>query len=69
MGLEAQVMRTLKTIKSGLELLDDRRATAAAVAAAASTAAMDNDGQGSLRRVRRIGCRATGPRLRPSLST
>jgi vacuolar-type H+-ATPase subunit H len=48
MGLEAQVMRTLKTIKSGLELLDDRRATAAAVAAAASTAAMDNDGQGSL---------------------
>lgn len=47
-GLEAQVMRTLKTIKSGLELLDDRRSAAAAAAAAASTAVMDNDGQGDL---------------------
>lgn len=46
-GLESEVMRTLKTIKRGLELLDDRRAAAAAAAAAAS-AALDNDGQGEL---------------------
>jgi vacuolar-type H+-ATPase subunit H len=45
-GLETQVMRTLKTIKLGLELLDDRRTTASAAAAAAATAAMGNDGQG-----------------------
>jgi cell division septum initiation protein DivIVA len=47
MGLESEVMRTLKTIKRGLELLDDRRSAAAAAAAAAS-AALDNDGQGEL---------------------
>ena len=47
-GLETEVMRTLKTIKRGLELLDDRRSAAAAAAAAASTAVMDNDGQGDL---------------------
>jgi hypothetical protein len=41
-------MRTLKTIKAGLELLDDRRSAAAAAATAASSAVMDNDGQGDL---------------------
>ena len=46
-GLESEVLRTLKTIKRGLELLDDRRSAAAAAAAAAS-AALDNDGQGEL---------------------
>jgi cell division septum initiation protein DivIVA len=46
-GLESEVMRNLKTIKRGLELLDDRRSAAAAAAAAAS-AALDNDGQGEL---------------------
>jgi hypothetical protein len=45
-GLESQVMRTLKTIKHGLELLDDRRSAAAAAAAAAEVAVMDDDGQG-----------------------
>ena len=34
-GLESEVMRTLKTIKRGLELLDDRRAAAAAAVEAA----------------------------------
>jgi vacuolar-type H+-ATPase subunit H len=47
-GLETEVMRTLKTIKRGLELLDDRRSAAAAAASVASTAVMDNDGQGDL---------------------
>jgi vacuolar-type H+-ATPase subunit E/Vma4 len=47
-GLETEVMRTLRTIKKGLELLDDRRSAAAAAASAASTAVMDNDGQGDL---------------------
>jgi vacuolar-type H+-ATPase subunit H len=46
-GLESEVMRNLKTIKRGLELLDDRRSAAAAAAAAAS-AALDDDGQGEL---------------------
>lgn len=46
-GLETEVMRTLKTIKRGLELLDDRRA-AAATEAAASPEAVDNDGRGDL---------------------
>jgi vacuolar-type H+-ATPase subunit H len=46
-GLESEVMRTLKTIKRGLELLDERRSAAAAAAAAAS-AGLDNDGQGEL---------------------
>ncbi|MFI5257997.1 MAG: ATPase [Candidatus Limnocylindrales bacterium] len=45
-GLETQVMRTLRTIKSGLELLDDRRS--AATADAASTEAMASDGQGDV---------------------
>jgi hypothetical protein len=48
-GLETEVMRTLKTIKRGLELLDERRvvaSSAAAAAAAAATEAMGNDGQG-----------------------
>jgi vacuolar-type H+-ATPase subunit H len=44
--LESEVMRTLKTIKHGLELLDDRRAEAAAAAAAAQSAVMDSDDQG-----------------------
>jgi vacuolar-type H+-ATPase subunit E/Vma4 len=43
--LETEVMRTLKTIKHGLELLDDRRAEAAAAASAAASAVMDPDGQ------------------------
>jgi vacuolar-type H+-ATPase subunit H len=47
-GLETQVMRTLKTIKGGLDLLDDRRATAAAAASAASAAVMEGDGQQEL---------------------
>ena len=49
-GLETEVMRTLKTIKRGLEVLDDRRSEAAAAAAAASAAVMENDddGQGDL---------------------
>jgi vacuolar-type H+-ATPase subunit H len=47
-GLETEVLRTLKTIKRGLELLDDRRSAAAAAAAAASPADTDNDGQGEL---------------------
>jgi cell division septum initiation protein DivIVA len=46
-GLESEVMRNLKTIKRGLELLDDRLSPPAAAAAAAS-AALDNDGQGEL---------------------
>jgi vacuolar-type H+-ATPase subunit H len=45
-GLESEVMRTLKTIKRGLELLDDRRVVASAAAAAAATEAMADDGQG-----------------------
>ncbi|HEX7612841.1 MAG TPA: hypothetical protein VF371_08705, partial [Candidatus Limnocylindrales bacterium] len=45
-GLESEVMRTLKTIKRGLELLDDRRVAASSAAAAAATEAMGNDGQG-----------------------
>jgi vacuolar-type H+-ATPase subunit E/Vma4 len=46
-GLETEVMRTLKTIKRGLELLDDRRVVASsAAAAAAATEAMGNDAQG-----------------------
>jgi len=44
--LETEVMRTLKTIKHGLELLEDRRVAAAAAAVALASAAMDNDGQG-----------------------
>jgi hypothetical protein len=40
------VMRTLKTIKRGLELLDDRRTAAAAAATAASSAVMESDDQG-----------------------
>ena len=47
-GLESEVMRTLKTIKRGLELLDDRRAAAVAAAAAAAPTEVDNDGQGDL---------------------
>ena len=43
-GLETQVMRTLKTIKAGLELLDDRRSAAASAATAASAAVMEDDG-------------------------
>jgi hypothetical protein len=35
-------MRTLKTIKHGLEMLDDRRSAAAAAASAASAAVMDS---------------------------
>jgi vacuolar-type H+-ATPase subunit E/Vma4 len=46
--LETEVMRTLKTIKHGLELLDDRRSAAAAAASAAASAAMEDDGQGDL---------------------
>jgi vacuolar-type H+-ATPase subunit H len=45
-GLETETMRTLKTIKRGLELLDDRRVVASAAAAEAATEAMANDGQG-----------------------
>jgi vacuolar-type H+-ATPase subunit H len=45
-GLESEVMRTLKTIKRGLELLDDRRASSAAAAAEAAPTAIENDGQG-----------------------
>ena len=44
-GLETQVMRTLKTIKAGLELLDDRRSAAATAANAASAAVMEADGE------------------------
>lgn len=47
-GLESEVMRTLKTIKRGLELLDNRRAAAAVEAAAAAPTEIDNDGQGDL---------------------
>ena len=48
-GLESEVMRTLKTIKRGIELLDDRRATAAtAEAAEAEPTEVENDGQGDL---------------------
>jgi vacuolar-type H+-ATPase subunit H len=47
-GLETEVMRTLKTIKRGLELLDDRRASAAAEAAAAEPTEVEGDGQGDL---------------------
>jgi ElaB/YqjD/DUF883 family membrane-anchored ribosome-binding protein len=46
--LESEVMRTLKTIKHGLEILDDRRAEAAAAAAAAQAAVMDSDVQGEI---------------------
>jgi vacuolar-type H+-ATPase subunit H len=45
-GLETEVMRTLKTIKRGLELLDDRRVTASATAAAASAAVAVYQDQG-----------------------
>ena len=45
-GLESEVMRTLKTIKRGLELLDDRRSAAAAAASAASAAVMEGDDEG-----------------------
>ena len=45
-GLESEVMRTLKTIKRGLELLDDRRSSAAAAVADAEPSAIENDGQG-----------------------
>ena len=45
-GLEGEVMRTLKTIKRGLELLDDRRVAASMAAAEAATEAMENDDQG-----------------------
>jgi vacuolar-type H+-ATPase subunit H len=45
-GLESEVMRTLKTIKRGLELLDDRRASSVAAAAAAAPGDIENDGQG-----------------------
>ena len=51
-GLESEVMRTLKTIKRGRhaaeDMLDDRRAEAAAAAAAAQSAVMDSDGEGEL---------------------
>ncbi len=47
--LETEVMRTLKTIKGGLELLDDRRSAAAtAAAAAAPDEGAPNDGEGNL---------------------
>lgn len=45
-GLETEVMRTLKTIKRGLELLDDRRVVASSATAVAATEAIGNDGQG-----------------------
>ena len=45
-GLESEVMRTLKTIKRGLELLEDRRSSAAAAVADAEPSAIENDGQG-----------------------
>ncbi len=45
-GLESEVMRTLKTIKRGLELLDDRRSAAAGTATEAEPAAVEGDGQG-----------------------
>jgi len=45
MGLEAEVLRTLKTIKRGLELLDDRRAAASVAAAAAAVAVVGGDDQ------------------------
>jgi vacuolar-type H+-ATPase subunit H len=47
-GLEAEVARTLKTIKHGLELLDDRRSSAAAAASVAEVAVMENDGHEDL---------------------
>jgi vacuolar-type H+-ATPase subunit E/Vma4 len=43
-GLETEVMRTLKTIKRGLELLDDRRAAASAAASAAAVLELDDRG-------------------------
>ena len=45
-GLESEVMRTLKTIKGGLELLDDRRAATAAAAVEAEPVAIENQVQG-----------------------
>jgi vacuolar-type H+-ATPase subunit H len=48
MGLETQVMRTLKTIKRGLELLDDRRAAPRQQPPRHRRRSMDNDGQGDL---------------------
>ena len=47
-GLESEVMRTLKTIKHGLDLLDDRRSAALAAEADAAPADVENDGQGDL---------------------
>lgn len=47
-GLESEVMRTLKTIKRGLELLDDRRAAATAEATAAEPTVVEDDGQGDV---------------------
>ena len=47
-GIETEVMKTLRTIKKGLELLEDRRSAAAAAAAAASSAVMEDDGQGDV---------------------
>lgn len=51
-GLESEVMRTLKTIKRGLELLDDRRSAAEEASSEAATAAVsvpiDDDGQGEV---------------------
>jgi vacuolar-type H+-ATPase subunit H len=47
-GLETEVMKTLRTIKKGLELLEDRRSADAAAASAASSAVMEDDGQGDV---------------------
>jgi hypothetical protein len=51
-GLETEVMRTLKTIKRGLELLDDRRSAAVEAAsdaaAEAVTVDVEDDAQGDL---------------------
>lgn len=47
-GLESEVTRTLKTIKHGLDLLDDRRSVALAGEAEAAPADAENDGQGDL---------------------
>jgi vacuolar-type H+-ATPase subunit H len=47
-GLESEVMRTLKTIKRGLELLDDRRAAAMAAAVEAEPEVVEPDDQGDL---------------------
>ncbi len=45
-GLEGEVMRTLKTIKRGLELLDDRRAVTAAATEEAAPSPIESDDQG-----------------------